>query len=560
MKMNKNKLTNLLKVGILFFCTSIFLWNCESSEIKESLEHKLPNLKKVDLSKNSSISDFVKNQTKGSYQNRTITSTIGEINLEEALHYIDSLGINSYSLLLNNQSLTNPLDFENLFIIDNNQENYKIFILRYEPDFEWIKQNNFKFSFNSFTGILKHFDVNHNLIFENSYLNGEIINNYQSRTSNNCHPGFWREESACSGIPWDCGGDPEFCGTRTVFEEADESGCGGGFEGGNDNETPNDENNTGGGSDGTYTPWIPDPYNSVIPNPLVKPQYLSEVEILNFELSYNSPFKIDVTQVLDSIALPANDSTKIANQKFLCLYNKLTTSNSYKNLFTNIFGEDQDVLNVEFKITKNLKNSNGERKNGLRTVIKEESQKNSSTGEIIKLKQLIQIDQDLLTGNSNYNAIKTIIHESIHAFLTLKKLTCNSQAALDSYNNDDISETINTLYNNFCTSNQNQHDFMFNNMLPIFKTIFEEIRKLNFTSQASLDGLSTYDLQVLNQLIGTNVPNSHIFNWDEFYLYSSVHGLEKTSSFINEIQNDPEKNEVFKAYKYLGETLSKNCN
>ncbi|MFZ3565299.1 hypothetical protein [Tenacibaculum finnmarkense] len=294
--------------------------------------------------------------------------------------------------------------------------------------------------------------------------------------------------------------------------------------------------------------------NLIFTNHSIK--YINE----NFELTKKSPFNVDMTQVLDSISLPANDPSKAANQKFLCLYNKLTTSSSYKNLFTNIFGGNQDLLNTQFKITKNLKNSRGERKNGLRTVLPGSTRVN---GVITKLNILIEIDQDLLDLNSNYNAIKTIIHESIHAFLTLKKLTCNNQTALDSYNNDDISETINTLYNSFCTTNLNQHDFMFNNMVPIFKTIFEEIGKPNFTSQGSITGLSTYDLQTLNYNanLGVNFVSPHLFNWDEFYLYNSLPGLHNTTSFQNEIQNDIIKNQLYKAYKFVGkQSLSKGCN
>ncbi|MDC1432189.1 hypothetical protein N8201_03795 [Polaribacter sp.] len=38
MKMNKNKLANLLKTGILFFGISLLLWNCDKDiEIEEPI-------------------------------------------------------------------------------------------------------------------------------------------------------------------------------------------------------------------------------------------------------------------------------------------------------------------------------------------------------------------------------------------------------------------------------------------------------------------------------------------------------------------------------------------
>lgn len=283
-------------------------------------------------------------------------------------------------------------------------------------------------------------------------------------------------------------------------------------------------------------------------------KYINE----NFGFTKKSPFNVDVTQVLDSISLPTNDSTKIANKKFLCLYKKLTTSNSYKNLFTNIFGGNQDVLNAKFKITKNLKNSNGEIKNGLRTVLPGGTRVN---GVITNFNVLIEIDQRLLNEGSSYDATKTILHESIHAYLTLKKLNCGQFSSFDQYNNDDIQETIKTYYNNFnCNGTQGQHEFMFDYMLPTFKTVFEEIGMLNFMTQGNINGLATYDVQN-TPISNLNITSSHSFKWEEFHLYNSLKGLHETESFINRIQNDIEKNKLYRAYRYLGQIyLEKDCN
>lgn len=52
-----------------------------------------------------------------------------------------------------------------------------------------------------------------------------------------------------------------------------------------------------------------------------------------------------------------------------------------------------------------------------------------------------------------------------------------------------------------------------------------------------------------------------MFNWDEFYFYNSLPGLHNTSSFETEIKNNSVKNELYKAYSYLGKNkLSKGCN
>jgi hypothetical protein len=282
-------------------------------------------------------------------------------------------------------------------------------------------------------------------------------------------------------------------------------------------------------------------------------KYINE----NFELTKKSPYNIDMSQVFDSIALPKTSSIKIANVKLLCIYEKLITSDTYKNLFVNIFSGNQDVLNVQFKVTKDLK-LNGERANGLHSVLPS-STRNISTGKVEKLDILIEIDEDLLTLNSNFNIAKTILHESIHAYLTLKKYECNTTATFGLYNNEDLCMTINSYYNDFnCSGTQGQHEFMFDIMLPVFKTVFKEIGKINLTSQASIDGLSTYDLQTLNtptQPNGINISSSHMFDWDEFYNYFMMQGLHNTDSFETEIKDSSEKYNLYKAYSYIAEKI-----
>lgn len=101
-------------------------------------------------------------------------------------------------------------------------------------------------------------------------------------------------------------------------------------------------------------------------------------------------------------------------------------------------------------------------------------------------------------------------------------------------------------------------------MLPAFKTIFEEIGMLNFMTQGNINGLGTYDLNYLHSPTladGFNIPNSHPFDWKEFHFYNSSKGLHETESFINEIQNNTEKNELYRAYRSLGQTyLINDCN
>ena len=289
--------------------------------------------------------------------------------------------------------------------------------------------------------------------------------------------------------------------------------------------------------------YIKDGNGNCVPNSYI---------IKNQELSLKSPFDVDMRQVLDSITLPKNDSILIANEKFLCLYEKLATSNTYKNLFVNIFGGSQDVLNVSFKVTKNLKH-NGERANGLRSVLPG-STRDTTTGKVSKLNILIEIDEELLTSNSSFNTTKTILHESIHAYLTLKKYECNDTVPFGEFDNEDLCQTINSYYNDFnCSGVQGQHEFMFDNMLPVFKSVFEEIGKLNLTSQGSIDFIES------NPLPLDNNPSID-WNWQDFYFYFSMQGLHNTDSFKSEIENDSLRNDLFNAYREKSIGFSKSCN
>ncbi|MHC9088052.1 hypothetical protein ACXIHB_04975 [Tenacibaculum sp. IMCC1] len=81
-------------------------------------------------------------------------------------------------------------------------------------------------------------------------------------------------------------------------------------------------------------------------------------------------------------------------------------------------------------------------------------------------------------------------------------------------------------------------------------------------TQGNIDGLSdNYDLESLNIYSNINIDASHIFNWDEFYLYNTLPGLHNTDAFKNEIENNIEKKELYRAYKELARRYLKNdCN
>jgi hypothetical protein len=541
--MKNHRLKNYFKIGIfligiLFITTSCYKENYTiDRKLSENNKIGLKQYKFKDLSANPVFMETFKKlnakNSKTKLSSKTALDSLYNFSIDSTR--IKEVKINnktSYTIFIKRPFET-PDYFENLVIQSDSSKFTNAFIIKYTP----ISKTEL-------------FDEHHSFSFEGNRTIYPLDLNKLNLANKSASDVCWDEVEIWCHYSYDHVAGPTCKDLFTKYIEVCQDVYG------------NNYTNSSGGGGGSNMNGDLSSSSTILTspvdsngNPVDFPDYISQI---NSQFSILSPYDVDVTQILDSIALPKNDSLKLANQKFLCLYNKLITSKTYNNLFTNIFGGKQEVLNVSFKVTKDLRSSNGKKDNGKRTVLPGSKRVN---GVITKLNILIEIDQDLLKGNSNYNAIKTIIHESIHAFLTLKKLTCNSQVALDNYNNEDVSETINTMYNSFCTANQSQHDFMFNHMLPVFKSVFEEIGKLNFTSQASIDGLITYDLKILNQLIETDIANSHSFNWDEFYFYNSLPGLHNTTFFQSDIKNNSEKYELYKAYKWIGKNkLSKECN
>ena len=317
------------------------------------------------------------------------------------------------------------------------------------------------------------------------------------------------------------------------------TGCishgGGGGNTGTDDENP--YGNTGGGTSGTGTT------TEIAVVPLGLDTFVRAE--LNRNLSRKSPYEVDMSTVLDSISLPPTDSTKIANLKLLCVYNKLTSSSTFKNLFIDTFG-DSDKFNVKFEVVDNLPDTRGGETGGTSIF---------TNGNFTGINITIKINKSKLLSNSNFNVAKTILHESIHAYLKLKLRDCNAGATLDFINNLQLGEIINEFYDHFnCGApQQSQHEFMFDYLLPIFQKVFTEIGNTNLTSQGSIDFIENNQLSINdNDLID--------WNWQDFYYYFSLEGLHQTEAFKNEIEADSLKNDLYKAYKDAGSDFSKQCN
>ena len=125
----------------------------------------------------------------------------------------------------------------------------------------------------------------------------------------------------------------------------------------------------------------------------------------DLQRSYKSPSFINLTSI---------DSTSVEGKHFLCVYDKLTKSDSFKDLFVNTFSQDARI-NVCFQIGQ-LNGANGTSQ--LQMI---------NDGNEIFYNNTITIDQSLLNGtHSNFEIAKTIIHEFIHAYLNVLNTECSN--------------------------------------------------------------------------------------------------------------------------------------
>jgi hypothetical protein len=121
---------------------------------------------------------------------------------------------------------------------------------------------------------------------------------------------------------------------------------------------------------------------------------------------------------------------------------------------------------------------------------------------------------------------KTILHECIHAYL----FTISSNPLVGK----DIAEVINTV---LPTANE-QHNFMYNNMLPVMTKVLGEIRDL-VTTQAGRTILETqYTMHPTISPL-TSTP----WLWSEYYKSLSIKGLEEADFYKVDFikQSDPWK-------------------
>lgn len=270
---------------------------------------------------------------------------------------------------------------------------------------------------------------------------------------------------------------------------------------------------------------------------------------VDLEESFASPFNIDLELVKPTILNPEPEKIK-----FMCIYNKLIKSPKFKKLFVDTFGESED-MHVQFKIVDNIPpippsttEPNGITKTRALSV-------NPSTDVIVKYNAVIEINKSNM-GVSSISLAKTILHESIHAYLTVKQYGCNQGTPLEDYDNVELSKLLNVYFSTAC-SGQSDHEFMFDSLLPTMSNILADIKDdlIPLSHQQSAEEEMFIDE---NNPTGPKVP----WDWNQFFKYLSMAGLQNSDAFQFEML--PKTSPKYQNYEHclrtgITEGFSKEC-
>ena len=277
---------------------------------------------------------------------------------------------------------------------------------------------------------------------------------------------------------------------------------------------------------------------------------------LNYYYSTLSPFNVDLSEVRPSC--DNIDTTSVAeNQKFMCIYNKLTQSPKFKDLFTDVFGETKEI-NAKFEILDLGDTTGGNC--GLNSHTMNPDGSIASANVIIKLnKRMFELGDGNYNHGYNRSAIliaKTIIHECLHAYIHIKKLECEANIIdWELFDNITFPELLNEYYDGSCEPLQEQHQFIFNYLMPVMTEILGDVKD-DLIPISNQDYVSDLDL---HNIPGNPFTESHLFNWDEFFYYMSLVGLHNSEAFESEIENSTIENFLYDKYRAYARDFSKNC-
>ncbi|NNT71186.1 hypothetical protein HKT18_03055 [Flavobacterium sp. IMCC34852] len=226
---------------------------------------------------------------------------------------------------------------------------------------------------------------------------------------------------------------------------------------------------------------------------------------LDYLASLKSPSNIDRSAI---------DTLTPEGQKFNLVYEELLKSPKFKELFIDLF-ENSDRFNVKFQIGTVANGADGN------TV--------TDTNLVNPSLNTITISRQFLLNGNKMEIAKTIIHECIHAFLNVKLLDPSQGMSIPNLNNMEFCDIVNQEYNDL-SPGQNQHNFIYNYMVPTMVTILSEVK--DFLVSTTNNQLMLTDVVV--HIPFDNSPATP-FVWADYYYNLSLNGIQNCSFFQNEI-------------------------
>lgn len=595
----KNKLKKLFRLGFALFAISLLLTNCENETQEEiQTESQEPTLilkqySKQDIEKNqklvSRLSEFNDKLTKNKSEKisaRTVYNSEYDFTINTNLaNYIENGDYHSYTFPLvqdDDEKMTNVL-FEL-----NDQGEYDAFLVKY--DYTANEFNTLDLTSLSLQTSMEPIDLEFDSLTARTYRAYICIYSYERHCSDG-----WVNGSGGNLVGADNNNEgcywvlvAEHCESVLYYDEDYVE-----YHNNNTATVTISGTNYGGTSGGSHTSPMPSPFNAeelmeinVVKSELelnhpernwidqyINGQYAFQLydfgvanmwsdeaklfgksvvrdlmldKKVDLEESFLSPLNVDLELVKPTVLNPEPEKVK-----FMCIFSKLTQSPTFKDLFLNTFG-DNTRLHVKFKLDDTLPDNVGGTTGG------EQPNQGGIIDGILNLNLLIRINKNHLNSThleaeSSLEIAKNIMHEAIHAFLFVKKYSCEEGATLNILNNQLLGELINEYYDGSCSAGQEQHEFMFDYMIPTMETILNEIK----------DSLLSQELQSYveqNTIINSSLGINQAWNWNDCFTNISYSGLDSATSFISEISDNPSNNFIYEEYKDLiEEDFSKEC-
>ncbi|QHI38500.1 hypothetical protein IMCC3317_38930 [Kordia antarctica] len=595
-----------MKKHIFIYFILLFLFSCDNDEFHEAeeLENHVSTDLRIQYKRGSEVSasalDFIKSRTNNTF---TVTSKKGEVKLNSSLSLSknNELGTvdTSKEIVVINENNTKhtfkviaPSEHSNtvinLIVVEKETDSYEYF-LKYTFAGELpINEETGTTDFSEFNGTIETFNADGALIGSMTIENGIITNDQgqlspcpddsQEPTDDNTNVDSNTGGSDSStGIPNDDNtddplssgnGDPnqssQFtdpngdCGLTWAYESC---GCGGSPNGHapqgvdccqgsplvirdcNGTVIAQRDSNT---STTIFKRNGFDPCDDGDVGVILDDDVLCAMDNDSFNAYYSnkSPFDVDLNDVrryCDSITPPDPE-----NEKFMCVYNKLVNSPKFKHLFTDVFG-DSENLNVKFEIVDVVSATNPHINANCQA-----SGTLDSNGNLVNALMTIKIKRSHINGDPRISLAKTILHECIHAYIKLKKLDSNQGTTFQDINNETLGQLINQYYGNGQFSNgQHGHEFMFDYMLPSMQQMLSDVRD-NLVPENHRQIVESRNYQSSSNPVVSNHP----WDWNEFYYYYSLLGLHNTNAFEQQIESNPIKNYLYGKYNGDGELLS----